>query len=521
MKGVLRFVLGDQLSRGLSSLRELDAEHDVVLMVEVQEEATYVKHHKQKIAFLFSAMRHFAAELEDKGVKVDYVRLDARDNSHSFGGELARAVKRHHAPRVVVTEPGEWRVWQAMQGWSEQIGVPVDILEDDRYVCRRDEFSAWAESRSELRMEFFYREMRRKTGYLMAGDQPAGGQWNFDHDNRKRLPDEHPVPKLRRFEPDDITAEVLKLVGARFGDHFGALAPFHWGVTRTHALTALNHFVHESLPGFGDYQDAMRFGDDFLHHSVISPYLNCGLLDPREVCEKAIAAYEAGHVPLNAVEGFVRQIIGWREFVRGIYWHHMPGYARSNRLRAHRPLPWFYWSGETDMRCMADCIRSTHEHAYAHHIQRLMVTGNFALLAGIKPSEIEEWYLVVYADAYEWVELPNVHGMVMHADGGLMGSKPYAASGAYIHRMSDYCGKCVYSPTVKEGEKACPFNYLYWNFLIENEEVLSANPRMEMPYRNLARMGDGKREQVLRDARRFLSGMDKPTAKQQGLDFGD
>ncbi len=500
----LRFILGDQLTRNVSSLRGLDPAKDVVLMVEVHDEATYVRHHKQKIAFLFSAMRHFADSLRAEGVTVDYVTLDDPANAGSFTGELERAVRRHAASDVVVTEPGEWRVWEMMLDWREQLGVPVHVREDNRFICSRDEFARWAGGHKQYRMEFFYREMRRKTGLLMAGDEPEGGQWNFDHDNRKALPKGQTLPKRRRFAPDAITQDVISLVSRRFGDHFGDLEPFGWAVTRADALAALDHFVSDCLGGFGDYQDAMTTSGDFLYHAVISPYLNAGLLTAREVCDAAEAAYREGRAPLNAVEGFVRQVIGWREFVRGIYWTRMPDYAATNHLAARRPLPAFYWTGETDMRCLAECVRATRQHAYAHHIQRLMVTGNFALLAGVSPAAIEEWYLAVYADAYEWVELPNVHGMVMHADGGLLGSKPYAASGAYIDRMSDYCAGCRYDPAVKSGPKACPFNYLYWNFLIENEKRLGGNPRMAMPYRTLARMTDARRLEIAGEASAFL-----------------
>jgi deoxyribodipyrimidine photolyase-related protein len=503
----LRFVLGDQLTPSISSLNGLDRANDVVLMVEVQAEATYVRHHKQKIAFLFSAMRHFADSLRQEGVKVDYVRLDDPANTQSFTTELARAVERNAAAEVFVTEPGEWRVWELMLDWRENLGVPVHIREDSRFIASRDDFMRWAEGRKQLRMEFFYREMRRKTGLLMQGDQPEGGQWNYDHDNRKPLPAATSLPARQRFAPDAMTREVLDLVALRFGDHFGDLEPFGWGVTRAQALEALQHFIGTCLGGFGDYQDAMRTGEDFLYHSVISPYLNAGLLTAREVCDAAETAYRRGNAPLNAVEGFIRQVLGWREFVRGLYWSRMPDYARSNHLDAHRKLPAFFWTGETDMHCLSECIRATRQHAYAHHIQRLMITGNFALLAGIAPHEVEEWYLLVYADAYEWVELPNVHGMVLHADGGVLGSKPYAASGAYIDRMSDYCESCVFEPDVKSGPKACPFNPLYWNFLIANEGKLARNPRMAMPYRTLAKMDEGRKQQIVTEAERFLAGL--------------
>jgi deoxyribodipyrimidine photolyase-related protein len=507
MSGSLRFILGDQLTRSLSSLKGMDIARDTILMVEVHAEATHVRHHQQKIAFLFSAMRHFAQELRAEGIRVDYITLDDAANTHSFSTELERAIARHGPSEVIVTEPGEWRVWEMMLDWRERMDCPVHIREDDRFICTRDEFARWAGDKKQYRMEFFYREMRRKTGLLMAGDQPEGGEWNFDHDNRKPLPAKTQLPPRRRFEPDAITRDVLALVAQRFGNHFGDLEPFRWGVTRAEALEALGHFVDTCLSGFGDYQDAMRTGEDFLFHSIISPYLNCGLLTAREVCDAAEVAYKGG-APLNAVEGFIRQVLGWREFVRGLYWLRMPDYGETNHLNAMRPLPAFFWTGQTEMHCMAECIRTTRQHAYAHHIQRLMVTGNFALLAGIAPKQIEEWYLVVYADAYDWVELPNVHGMVLHADGGVLGSKPYAASGAYINRMSNYCASCRYDPDIKSGPKACPFNAMYWNFLITNEGKLSKNPRMAMPYRTLAKMTPERRTEITREAGAFLDGLE-------------
>lgn len=503
----LRFVLGDQLHRRISSLTDLDPERDVVLLVEVRDETTYVRHHKQKIAFVFSAMRHFAAELQAEGITIDYVRLDDAGNTGSFTGELGRAVARHAPARVVVTEPGEWRVWEMMQAWRADLPVPVEIRDDNRFLCPRADFARWAEGRHALRMETFYRGMRRRTGLLMEGAEPVGGQWNFDHDNRGRLPKGHRPPERPGFAPDAVTRDVIALVEERFPDHFGDLDGFRWPVTRGDALVALKHFLADCLPTFGDYQDAMQTGAPFLYHALVSPALNAGLLTAEEVCRAAARAYDAGAAPLNCVEGFIRQILGWREYVRGLYWARMPDYARTNALRATRDLPWFYWSGETRMNCLAQCIGETRAHAYAHHIQRLMVTGNFALLAGIDPAQVEAWYLAVYADAYEWVELPNVHGMVLWADGGVMGSKPYAASGAYINRMSDYCGACAYDVSAKAGETACPFNYLYWNFLIANADRLKRNPRLAMPYRTLETMSAPRRFEIEADAARFLDGL--------------
>ncbi|BAT61825.1 deoxyribodipyrimidine photo-lyase-related protein [Variibacter gotjawalensis] len=515
----LVFILGDQLSRDISSLDGFDARHDVVLMVEVADETTYVKHHKQKIALILSAMRHFAEELTRSGIAVEYVRLNDPNNTGSFSGELARATSRFKPHQIIVTEPGEWRVRRMMDDWSVDFDVPVEIRDDDRFMCSRAEFRRWAGDRKNYRMEFFYREMRRQSGLLMDDATPCGDRWNYDSENRKRLPSSERLPKRSTVEPDAITTDVLKLVAECFGDHFGDLETFGWAVTREDALCALDQFVADYLPKFGSYQDAMARDEPFVFHAVLSPYLNIGLLKPKEVCLAAERAFRAGHIPLNAAEGFIRQVLGWREFVRGVYWLEMPGYAETNALSATRPLPWFYWSGDTDMSCLSITIADTRRNAYAHHIQRLMVTGNFALLTGIRPSEIEEWYLIVYADAFDWVELPNTHGMVMFADGGMLASKPYAASGAYIDRMSDYCRGCRYNPKIKLGEGACPFNLLYWRFIAMNRAVLQHNPRMRIVYKNLDQMSGQRLQQLFREADEFLNQLDQPTPQREQQDL--
>lgn len=504
----LRLVLGDQLSRSVSALHGIDRATDVVLLLEVQAETTYVRHHKQKIVLVLSAMRHFAAALRAEGIRVDYVQLNDPANTGTFSGELRRALARHKVGCVVATEAGEWRVQEMMQAWSAELGLPVEVRADDRFLCSRAEFAAWAAGRKSLRMELFYREMRRKTGWLMNADQPEGGEWNYDAENRKALPKHIAIPPLKRFVPDAITRAVMAMVAQRFAGHFGDLEPFGWAVTRADALKALQHFRAKCLPKFGDYEDAMNSSADYLFHSVLSPYINIGLLSPQEVCTAALAAYKAGSAPLAAVEGFVRQILGWREYMRGIYWLEMPAYARTNFLQARRTLPDFYWTGDTNLQCLRETIAATRRNAYAHHIQRLMLTGNFALLAGIAPAQVEDWYLSVYADAFEWVELPNTHGMALHADGGRLGSKPYAASGAYIDRMSNYCAGCAFSPKIKLGPKACPFNYLYWYFLIVNAEKLKPNPRMALPYGTLARMPAENRQQIITEAEAFLNGLE-------------
>lgn len=499
----LRLVLGDQLSLSLSSLCDWQ-NGDVILMCEVLEEARYVLHHKKKLAFVFSAMRHFAASLEQGGKSVRYVRLNDPENTGDFTGELRRALKSGSFEQVVITEPGEWRVMEMIHSWQDSLDVPVLIREDTRFLASLSRFERWADGRKQLRMEYFYREMRRETGYLMDGKDPEGGQWNFDKDNRRKLPKDASLPERLSFEPDETTRGVMALVEARFNDHFGDLEPFGMPVTNEDAHKVLEYFVDVCLPQFGDYQDALAEGEAFLFHSTISAAMNIGLLLPREVCDAAGAAYKAGNAPLNAVEGFIRQILGWREYVRGLYWLKMPDYKALNALEADRPLPDFYWTGETDMACLADAIHTTKTHAYAHHIQRLMITGNFALLAGVAPDAINDWYMVVYADAYEWVELPNTHGMAIFADGGIMASKPYAASGAYIDRMSDHCAGCRYKVKEKTGPDACPFNYLYWDFIMRNEARLKGNPRMGMIYRSLEKMDDERRGHIKNDAESFL-----------------
>jgi len=498
----LRVVLGDQVSRRIAALSDLDPCRDVVLMAEVMQECRYVPHHVKKIVLVLSAMRHFARALAARGVRVRYVRLDDPDNAQSLRGEVQRAVAALKPRQVVATEPGEYRVLDDMRGWA----AGIEIRRDTRFVCPIADFRRWAAGRSSLRMEFFYRDMRRRTGLLMTPDgEPEGGRWNFDAENRKRLPPGQRIPAPMRFEPDAITAAVVDLVRQRFTNGFGEIDGFNFPVTAHQAEAALADFIAHRLPGFGDWQDAMQRDQPNLFHAVISPALNIGLLDPLAVCQAVEAAWRAGRVALNAAEGFIRQIIGWREYVRGIYWLRMPEYGTLNALGAERPLPEFYWSGKTGMACIAQVVGQTRRDAYAHHIQRLMVTGNFALLAGLHPDAVDEWYLSVYADAYQWVEMPNTRGMALFADGGVLGSKPYAASGAYINRMSDYCRGCAYDVKQAVGANACPFNFLYWDFIARHADRLASNPRMTMPLRNWDRMPADRRAAIRARAAAFLA----------------
>lgn len=504
MSKVLIPIFADQLSHGLSSLAISSPEDSVILMMEVAEEAGTVPHHRKKLIFLFSAMRHFARELEAQGWTVEYVKLEDEENRNSFTDEMTRTLARYDVSQIRVCEPSEYRVLEIVKQWEQTLGVPTTITPDHRFIATHDEFEAWAEGRKQYRMEFFYREMRRKTDLLMDGDKPEGGKWNYDFENRKPAKDDLFMPKPLRFEPDPITQDVIEMVKACFSSRFGSADGFFFAVNRDGAKQALSYFVKDVLPRFGDYQDAMLTDEPFLYHSLLSMYLNAGLLGPLEICEAVENAYQDGHAPLNAAEGYIRQIIGWREYVRGIYWLKMPGYLEENSLGATRDLPEFYWTGETDMHCLSQSINQTIEHAYAHHIQRLMITGNFALLIGVNPKQLHEWYLAVYVDAFEWVELPNTLGMSQFGDGGLLGSKPYASSGAYINRMSNYCSSCKYSVKERTGKTACPFNSLYWHFVARNEGALFRNNRMSMPYRNLAKMDADVRQGLMKQAEVFL-----------------
>jgi deoxyribodipyrimidine photolyase-related protein len=504
-RGALRLVLGDQLSESLSALSDIDPARDVVLMVESVAEATAWKHHKQKLVLVWSAMRQFAERLRAKGLTVRYVTLDDPDNTRTIAGEVTRALGEGAFDRVVRTACGKWGLEQALL--SLDVGVPIEAREDDRFLCSRAEFAGWAEGRRELRMEFFYREMRRRTGLLMDGDKPAGGRWNFDPENRKKLPKGVRPPKRLRTAPNATTQAVIERVSAGFDDHFGTLDTFGWPTNPDEAEAALEHFLAHMLPEFGDWQDAMAWEQPFLWHGLISPALNIGLLDPLDICRRAEAVWREGRAPLNAVEGFIRQIIGWREFVRGVYWLKMPEYGLRNALEAEGKLPWFYWTGETDMACVADAVRSARDQAYAHHIQRLMVTGNLAMLLGVHPDAVDDWYMVVFADAYEWVEMPNTRGMATFADGGIVGSKPYAASGAYIDRMSDYCKGCRYDVKQRLGDDACPFNALYWDFIDRHAQRLAGNGRMLMPLKTLSDMGEAERRAFREKAAALRSAM--------------
>ena len=498
----LVIVLGDQLDEQSSAFDGFDPTLDAVWMAEVDEESTHVWSAKQRITVFLSAMRHFAESLRARGWTVHYTRLDERSNCGTLAGELQSAIDLLAPVALVMTVPGDWRVLQGLRAVAKASGRPLDMRDDRNFFSTVREFAAHAEGRKQLRLEYWYRELRTKNGILMESGKPVGGQWNFDADNRESFGAAGPgaLPPRSFFTPDAITLEVMALVNSRFASHPGRLDSFGWPVTRAQALLALDTFIAQRLPLFGKYEDAMWQGEVWLYHAHLSSSMNLKLLGAREVVEAAEAAYRTGQAPLAAVEGFIRQILGWREFIRGIYWTKMPEYAEVNALDAQAALPNFYWTGETDMACLRDALTQTLNHGYAHHIQRLMVTGLYALLLGVKPQEVHAWYLSVYVDAVEWVELPNVLGMSQFADGGLMASKPYAATGKYIQRMSNHCKGCRYDPAESVGDKACPFTTLYWDFLMRHEERLAKNPRMALQVKNIARLSPEKRAGIIAQA---------------------
>jgi deoxyribodipyrimidine photolyase-related protein len=501
-------VLGDQLDPGAAAFDGFDPAQDAAWMAEVDEESTHVWSSKQRIALFLSAMRHFAQVLRAAGWPLHYARLDDPGNRGSLAAELQASLATLAPQRVVMTEPGDWRVRQSLKAVVEAAGLTLELREDRHFFTTVSDFAAHAKGRKSLRLEYFYRELRQRHGVLMQDDQPVGGQWNFDADNREAFGTAGPgtLPSRTTFEPDAITREVITLVNERFARHPGTLASFAWPVTREQALQALQRFVEQRLPLFGRYEDAMWPGEPWLYHSQLSAALNLKLLSAPEVVQAAAAAYQAGHVPLQSAEGFIRQILGWREYVRGIYWTQMPGYAERNALDAQQDLPAWYWTGRTDMACLHDAITQTLQHGYAHHIQRLMVTGLFALLLGVRPQRVHEWYLSVYVDAVEWVELPNTLGMSQYGDGGLMASKPYVATGKYIQRMGGPCVGCRYDPALREGERACPYTTLYWDFLMRHETLLATNARMALQVKNVVRLSDAQRQAVKQRAEAIRRG---------------
>jgi deoxyribodipyrimidine photolyase-related protein len=501
----LVLILGDQLSRDYETIRDLDHERDAVLMIEAREESTRTPSSKQRTTMFLAAMRHFALDLVGRGARVRYVLLDDEDNAGTFAGEIERAARELKPKRLRVVHPGAWRVLREIEDAADKADLELDVVEDTHFLCTIDEFMAWREDRKTMVLEHFYRRMRKKHDVLMTKDgNPVGGEWNFDKQNRKAFKRAPRAPRPYSPETDDVVDEVVDLIERELPDLPGRLDGFHWPVTREKALRALDRFIEDRLPTFGTYQDAMWTGENTLFHSLISPAINLKLLDPREVIKKAVAALDTngGDAPINSVEGFVRQVLGWREFIRGVYWTEGEEYESRNGLRAQGDLPECYWTAETDMRCMRESIEPVLESGHSHHIQRLMVTGNFGMLAGVHPDEMDAWYLGMYVDAVEWVTIPNTRGMSQHADHGVVGTKPYASTGNYIKKMSNYCEHCRYDPGVKTGEDACPFTTLYWDFLIRNEKRFADNTRMNLMMKHVENLSKSERVELTTSAKK-------------------
>ena len=497
-------IFPDQLNLKFSSLQDFDKELDEILMCEFKKDFTNLNHHKKKIVYQLSCMRHFQSDLTEMGYKVNYLKLDEPNNHDDFIPELIVQKRAKGYEKLIVTEPSTYDDFSSVKRWDDHLEVKVEIRKNNFFICDKEEFETWSIGRKELRLEYFYRTLRKKFNILMENEKPISGTWNYDKINRKSLKVNCIVPEKYSSTLDDVTLDVIELVNREFNNHFGTTDQFEFAVNRKQALKALKKFLQERLESFGDYQDAMLSGEPWLFHSHLSMYLNNGLLNPRECIDYAENEYKNSRAPINSVEGFIRQILGWREFVRGIYWLKMPEYKKMNELNADASLPTFYWDADTKMNCIKESVENTLQNAYAHHIQRLMVLGNFALISGIQPKDVNDWFLSVYADAYEWVELPNVTGMALFADGGIIASKPYASTGAYIEKMSNYCCDCNYDVKEKTGENACPFNYLYWNFLDQNQSRLSTNSRLGLSYKNLEKVSKEKLVEIKKSAEKFL-----------------
>lgn len=493
----LRIIFGNQMTRTGACLRDAEPGRDAILMTSSARDLTRYCFHKKKIVFFTSALRHLHDDLRAEGFEVDFYPLGMRRDASDQGKTIASSIKKFGPERIVVCTPNHYETAQLIASWEARFRLPVEIREDDSFICSDDEFVRWAGGRSKLVAEDFYRFMRKKTGLLMTADgRPEGGRWNFDRDNRKRARPGRAFPDRMRFKPDRATREIMAMAEKSCAEHPGSTGGFDYAVTRAEAEAALDHFIARQLPHFGDYQDAMLADEGVLYHSVLSAYLNVGFLDPLTVVRRAEAAYRAGAAPLNAAEGFIRQIIGWREYVRGIYLTKMPAYAEMNFFEADADLPDLYWTGDTHMACLRASMRQVLDEAYTHHIQRLMVLGLFGLLYGVTPKVFEDWHMDMYVDAIGWVSVPNVIGMSQFADGGLLASKPYVASGRYINRMSNYCTDCRYDSKQVVGPEACPFNTFYWDFLERHQDKLKAFPRMAVQLNNLARKDTGERAAI-------------------------
>ncbi|RWZ51367.1 cryptochrome/photolyase family protein [Halobacillus fulvus] len=492
-----RWIFGNQLCHDLPILKEADKKNDVILMIEAKSRSLWQSYHKQKLTLIFSAMRHFAEELKEKGYTVDYRKAD------SFQKGWEEHKKDYEPDSVHLTHVSDSRMEKALKKWQEGLPKKIDVhyeSEKPLFLLDKEEAKGRLKGDGPWKADSFYRNLRKDFDILMEDDQPVGGKWSYDQENRKPAKDGVEFEKARRFRPDDVTKQVMEEVEGTFGDHPGKLDSFPWPVKREEALKALNQFISDRLPTFGTYQDAMLTGDAYMSHSLLSSAINIGLLTPEEVMDKAEQAYYDGTAPLNAVEGFIRQIVGWREYMRAVYLKKMPAYKKVNELKHEADLPSFFWDGKVTMKCMSESLKPVVDVGYNHHIQRLMVLGNFANAFAISPQQTADWFNEMYIDAYDWVVLPNVLGMALFADGGLLSTKPYVSSGKYIHKMSDYCKSCPFNVQHQTEDDACPFNALYWDFLDRHEDKLGDNPRMKLIYSQWGKRDPEKKDAIKKKA---------------------
>ncbi|MGB5238978.1 MAG: cryptochrome/photolyase family protein [Flavobacteriaceae bacterium] len=506
----LRLILGDQLNSKHSWFQKADDRY-IYVMFEMRQETDYVQHHIQKVIGFFAAMRNFGTELKDSGHQLIYYTINDKRNRQDLGENIRNLVAEHKIEKFEYLLPDEYRLDQQLKEIETSLDIPVASFDNEHFYTARDELSTFFSGKKQYLMESFYRYMRKKHNVLMEGDQPEGGKWNYDKSNRKKWNGKPEIPQPIIFDNDvasvvnDIKNSGIKTIGRFEGDRFD------YPINRKQALDQLNYFCKELLPHFGDYQDALHTEEEFLFHSRLSFAMNTKILDPVTVVNKVIKYYynSKESVGLSQVEGFIRQIIGWREYMRGIYWKEMPGYAQKNALDNHQPLPDFYWTGNTKMNCLSKAINNSLDHAYAHHIQRLMITGNFALLTQVHPDLVDRWYLGIYIDAIEWVEITNTRGMSQYADGGIIATKPYISSSSYINKMGTYCKECSYNRNLRTGDNACPFNSLYWNFLDEKREKLHNNPRMGMMYNLLNKIPGEEMDSIRRRATTIIENPDQ------------
>lgn len=510
MHKILRLVLGDQLNSNHSWFQEKNDAVTYVLM-EVKSETDYVNHHIQKVAGIFAAMRNFASELTAKNHHVLYIKINDENNLHSFEKNIKQLIELYQFSCFEYQLPDEYRVDQHIQELCKTITIPSTAYDTEHFLSERNELATFFDNKKGYLMESFYRMMRKKHHVLMEGDKPLTGKWNYDSENRKKLPKNH-VP-VQPYIFNNNVSEIVENINVSGITTIGTIDSknFIWPTTRKQAFELLDFFTTSCLCYFGDYQDAMSPTLWSIYHSRLSFALNIKLISPLEVINKAVKAWKLNpeKIKYNQLEGFVRQIIGWREYMRGIYWAKMPEYATMNYFNHENTIPEWFWTGKTKMNCLKDTINQSLNYAYAHHIQRLMVTGNFALLAEIHPDEVDEWYLGIYIDAFEWVEITNTRGMSQFADGGIVGTKPYVSSASYIDKMSHYCGSCFYKKSLKTGDKACPFNSLYWNFYAKNEDKLGKNPRIGMMYNVWRKMKPDDKAALLEQADYYLKNINE------------